>query len=213
MSSWQAQVFELLNQFYVVPRKILDEGDFIRATLKFANEGTLRPLAMQVSGIPLPAGALQDPAWQRKADSVAMTYRAEHDQLIDDLDRVIAGNVDTKFVGRLNAQARVLPVPQFKGNTVGFHYVVRDLFAANAYAIKLFLDPAKPSPKKPYGKDLHRCQWEKCKRFFLSSDLRKQKEMATGRKGGIDRTEFCSDPCMKSKRDSRRYPPPTPKAS
>jgi len=59
---------------------------------------------------------------------------------------------------------------------------------AIGYAVKLFIDP-----QRPYGEDLHRCQWDDCQRFFLTSVAQQLKKKATGEKGGLPRTKFCSD--------------------
>jgi hypothetical protein len=151
----------------------------------------------------VPNGAVSDPGWQEKADRIAREQFAGDRQLLQsDLERVISKSIDAKYVAHLNARAHVIPVPQYKGSTVGYHYLVRNLAAATGFAVKLFLDP-----DRPYGKDLHRCQWDDCKSFFLTSDAQQAKEKATGERSGKRRTKFCSDPCMYKKRDRKRFEP------
>jgi hypothetical protein len=193
-----APTWKLIEQISAAPRRVLDEADFVRAALKFANEGSFRALAMQVSGLPIPDGPVGDPGWQLEADRIAReNYAAEREQFRSDLERIIARSTDAAFSTRINAgvNGHLFLIPQFKGSMVGHHFVVKGLSAVTCYAAKLFLDR-----DLPYGKDLHRCQWGDCPKFFMTSDAQKRKKRPTG----LPRKKYCSNECMFKERARRR---------
>jgi hypothetical protein len=192
---------QVLDVMMAAPRKVLSEYDFIRAALDFANTGSFRALAMQVSGIPVPNGPVDDPGWQKNDDRIAREqYAADCEQFRTDLVRVLSKSSDAGFIARLDAGARIGKLPQRKGKSRGDHYIVDGVSAATNHAVILLLDPALP-----YGKDLHRCQWHECAKFFLTSDAQKQKDRPTG----LPRTKYCSDECMfKTRAQRRRNPKP-----
>jgi hypothetical protein len=167
------------------------ERDFVRSVVHFANTGSLRQLAMQVSGLPVPDGPIDDPLYQERADArTTQEFEAERDALKRDLSVAISGTPSAEFVNRVHQRASVLIVPQVKA---GEHYVVSGLPGALCYALKLALDR-----KKPYRADLHCCQF--CEAFFFTSDAKRTKQ----RPGGRDRTKYCSDEHMNKARDKRR---------
>jgi hypothetical protein len=186
----------VLDQMLTAPRRALDEADFVRAALNFANTGSVRALQMQVSGIPGESGPVDDPGYQREADRIAkVRFASDREQFRAYLDQVLCRSTDPDLIDRLNAGARILVIPQFKGNSVGHHFMVEGLSSATSYAVKLFLDR-----DRPYGKDLHRCQWCECQKFFMTSDTQQRKKHATG----LPRTKYCSDQCMFKTRAQRR---------
>src|SRR5271165_5621648 len=127
-----APTWKLIERISAAPRRVMDEGDFVRAALKFANEGSFRALAMQVSGLPIPDGPVGDPGWQQEADRIAREhYAAEREQFRSDLDRIIARSTDAAISTRINAGVigHLFLIPQFKGTNVGHHFVIKGLSA------------------------------------------------------------------------------------
>lgn len=186
----------LLDTFRTVQRRPLDEKDFLRAVLDFANTGSLIALGRQVSGAgPALNGPTENASYIAAADAdSAERYCGEREQLQKDLARVTAGTADARFVARIREGARVIKVPQVTG---GDHYVA-ELPEALSHAVTLLLDQ-----RLPFQKDLHRCLWQECGHFFFSSDASKRKPNGPG---GLPRTKYHSDDCMKKARDKNRPP-------
>jgi hypothetical protein len=161
-------------------RRVLKEREAVRAALKFANTGNLRAMAVLVSGMPLPSGALADADWQTRADAdSAQRFGAERAELQADLANIIDGRVSSDDVARLERDAvRLIKVPSERGD--GDHYVPESPRAMLAHVVQVIRNP-----RNPYARDLYRCQLASCGHpFFLASD----KSPQTGK----PRTKFCS---------------------
>jgi hypothetical protein len=193
---WKKNVRALLDTFHGatfsgVGRRVLDEGDLLRAQIEFANTGSLRALGMQVSGIPFPNGPTGDEGHKARSDRTTREHFApERQQFQVDLSAIVQRNAGAD----LKARARGAPIIRFEQPQGGDHFVVLELADALNYGLKLLLRHRK------YGADLHRCQWEKCEKFFFSSDAERLKKHSTGK----PRTKYCSDECMLKKRDQKR---------
>jgi hypothetical protein len=159
-------------------RRVLNERQAVLAALHFGNTGSLRALAILVSGMPLPPGAVADEVWQKRADADSVErFAAERAELQGDLTRIIdVGTFPAADSVRLERNAlRLLKVPSERGD--GDHYVPENPTAMLAHVVQVIRNP-----RKQYAMDLCRCEF--CGDFFLASD----KSPKTGK----PRTKFCS---------------------
>lgn len=160
-------------------RQTLDHADLIRGVLEFANTGSLRTLGRQISGLPLPNGPVNLPAYQSLADEIALREGAmERQQLRADLAAIVAlneghagkrGDYDgpdlMKLVWpRLSKTGRLIVLTGPRG----VHYLTANITAPLAYATALLLDGA-------FTGELCRCRLVTCEAFFLYSDKKRPK--------------------------------------
>lgn len=156
-----------------------DHADLVRGALDFANTGSLRKLGMQISGLPLPNGPVNLPAYQDMADEItARAGAAERQQLRVDLTAIVTRNdaiaskrakydgpdLTRAMSGRLRETGRMLVVtgPQ------GVRYLTSTITAPLAYVTWLLLDGS-------FAGELCRCRLERCGTFFLYSDKKRPK--------------------------------------